>query len=197
MFSQRTNCNEDFIRRITHRRTTTTETNDTATPTTTATTPYIKVYLRTSRASYYSSISASPTNPSLQYVSCWQPPVKDEHEPRNRQGLVYKIYCSDCRNVNYHYQQQSFSRLHPPRRSNYTIALGFFFNRSATFSPVKKDFRYAWLNVNRFSWIFVENLPYFHFTIVMMSPDTNRLRETILVNHTNHTKCWNPLNGAR
>ncbi|PFX12822.1 NFX1-type zinc finger-containing protein 1 [Stylophora pistillata] len=36
------NYNNDFIRRNTHRPTTTTETNDTATPTTTATIPYIK-----------------------------------------------------------------------------------------------------------------------------------------------------------
>ena len=113
----------------------TTETNDTATLTTTATKSYIKAYLRTSRASYNPSISASPTNPSLHYVSCLQTPVKDEHEPRNIQGAVYKINCSDCRNVSNYCQQQSFSRLHPPRRSNYTIALGFFFNRRATFPP--------------------------------------------------------------
>ena len=119
----------------------TTETNDTATPTTTATKSYIKAYLRTSRASYNPSISASPTNPSLHYVSCLQTPVKDEHEPRNIQGAVYKINCSDCRNVSNYCQQQSFSRLHPPRRSNYTVALGFFFNRRATFPPVKKKIK--------------------------------------------------------
>ena len=77
------------------------------------------------------------------------------HEPRNRQGAVYKINCSDCRNVSYHCRQQSFSRLHSHRRSNCTILFiylffclsqswfGFFFNRRATFPPVKKDFRYA------------------------------------------------------
>ena len=48
------NYTEDFIRRNTHRpTTTTTEANDNATPTTTATIPYLKgIILRTSRASY-------------------------------------------------------------------------------------------------------------------------------------------------
>ena len=64
------NYNEDFIQRNTHRHTTT-EANDNATPTTTATIPYIKGILRTSRASYNSSISASLTNLLPHYVSYW------------------------------------------------------------------------------------------------------------------------------
>ena len=63
------NYNEDFIKRNTYRPTTTTEANANTTPTTTATIPYVKAYLRTSRASYNHLISTSLTNLLPHYVS--------------------------------------------------------------------------------------------------------------------------------
>ena len=63
------NYNEDFIKRNTYRPTTTTEANANTTPTTTATIPYVKAYLRTSRTSYNHSISTSLTNLIPHYIS--------------------------------------------------------------------------------------------------------------------------------
>ena len=63
------NYNEDFIKRNTYRSTTTTEANANTTPTTTATIPYVKAYLRTSRASYNHSKSTSVTNLLPHYIS--------------------------------------------------------------------------------------------------------------------------------
>ena len=63
------NYNEDFIKRNTYRPNTTTEANANTTPTTTATIPYVKAYLRTSRASYNHSKSTSVTNVLPHYVS--------------------------------------------------------------------------------------------------------------------------------
>ncbi|PFX22048.1 hypothetical protein AWC38_SpisGene13437 [Stylophora pistillata] len=89
------NYNNDFIRRNTHRPTTTTETNDTATPTTTATIPYIKgMSENISRIllPFNIRVAHKPITTLRQLLTN----VKDKDEPRNRQGTIYKINCSDC-----------------------------------------------------------------------------------------------------
>ncbi|PFX21798.1 Alpha-(1,3)-fucosyltransferase C [Stylophora pistillata] len=141
------NYNNDFIRRNTHRPTTTTETNDTATPTTTATIPYIKgMSENISRIllPFNIRVAHKPITTLRQLLTN----VKDKDEPRNRQGTIYKINCSDCqasyigetgrnlttrltehrratrkgcRNVSHYHRQQSFSGLHSPGRSDYTF----------------------------------------------------------------------------
>ena len=88
------NYNEDFIQRNTHRPTTT-EANDNATPTTTATIPYIK------GISENISRILQPLNIRVAHKPITTPRqlltnVKDKDAPRNRQGAVYKIDCSDC-----------------------------------------------------------------------------------------------------
>ena len=89
------NYNEDFIQRNTHRPTTTTEANDNATPTTTATIPYIKgISEKISRILQPLNIRVAhkPITTLRQLLAN----IKDKDEPRNRQGAVYKINCSDC-----------------------------------------------------------------------------------------------------
>ena len=88
------NYNEDFIQRNTHRPTTT-KANDNATPTTTATIPYIK------GISENISRILQPLNIRVAHKPIITPRqlltnVKDKDAPRNRQGAVYKIDCSDC-----------------------------------------------------------------------------------------------------
>ena len=89
------NYNEDFIQRNTHRPTTTTEANDNATPTTTATIPYIKgISENISRIlqPFNIRVAHKPITTLRQLLTN----IKDRDEPRNRQGAVYKINCSDC-----------------------------------------------------------------------------------------------------
>ncbi|PFX21776.1 hypothetical protein AWC38_SpisGene13730 [Stylophora pistillata] len=92
---KKSNYNNDFIRRNTHRPTITTETNDTATPTTTATIPYIKgMSENISRIllPFNIRVAHKPITTLRQLLTN----VKDKDEPRNRQGTLYKINCSDC-----------------------------------------------------------------------------------------------------
>ena len=89
------NCNEDFIQRNIHRVTKTTETNDTVTPTTTETIPYIKgISEDISRILQPLNIRVAhkPITTLRQLLTN----VKDTNEPRNRLGAVYKNNCSDC-----------------------------------------------------------------------------------------------------
>ena len=89
------NYNEDFIQRNAHRPTTTTEANDNATPTTTATIPYIKgISENMSRIlqPFNIRVAHKPITTLRQLLTN----IKDRDEPRNRQGAVYKINCSDC-----------------------------------------------------------------------------------------------------
>ena len=89
------NYNEDFIRRNTHRHITTTEANDNATPTTTATLPHIKsISENVSRIlqPFNIRVAHKPISTLRQLLTN----VKDQDEPRKWQGAVYKINCSDC-----------------------------------------------------------------------------------------------------
>ena len=89
------NYNEDFIQCNTHRPTTTTEANDNATHTTTATIPYIKgISENISRIlqPFNIRVAHKPITTLRQLLTN----IKDKDEPRNRQGAVYKINCSDC-----------------------------------------------------------------------------------------------------
>ena len=89
------NFNEDFIQRNTHRPTTTTEANDNATPTTTATIPYIKGISETiSRIlqPFNIRVAHKPITTLRQLLAN----IKDRDEPSNGQGAVYKINGSDC-----------------------------------------------------------------------------------------------------
>ena len=90
------NYNEDFIQRNTYRTTTTTtEANDNTTPTTTATIPYIKgISENISRIlqPFNIRVAHKPITTLRQLLTN----IKDRDEPRNRQGAVYKISCSDC-----------------------------------------------------------------------------------------------------
>ena len=92
------NYNEDFIQRNTHRpttTTTTTEANDNATPTTTATIPYIKgISENISRIlqPFNIRVAHKPITTLRQLLTN----IKDRDKPRNRQGAVYKINFSDC-----------------------------------------------------------------------------------------------------
>ena len=91
------NYNEDFIQRNTHRPTTTTEANDNAIPTTTATIPYIKgISEKISRIlqPFNIRVAHKPNTTLRQLLTNVKD--KDKNEPRNRQGAVYKINCSDC-----------------------------------------------------------------------------------------------------
>ena len=85
----------DFIQRNTHRPTTTTEANDNATLTTTATIPFIKgISEKISRIlqPFNIRVAHKPMITLRQLLTN----IKDKDEPRNRQGAVYKINCSDC-----------------------------------------------------------------------------------------------------
>ena len=153
MFFQKTKCNEGFIQRITHRLTTTTKTSDTATPSTTATTPYIKAYLRTSRASYNPSISASFTNPSLHYVSGWQTSTKKTNRGTDGGQFIRLIAPTVETSVTTTNNSPSQDCSHLEDQTTpffkfffYVLVswFGNFSNRKATFPPVEKDFRYAW-----------------------------------------------------
>ena len=89
------NYNKDFIRRNTHRPTYITEAKDNATPTTTATIPYIK------GISENISCILQPFNIRVAHKPITTPRqlltnVKDQDEQRNRQGAVSRINCSDC-----------------------------------------------------------------------------------------------------
>ena len=89
------NYNEDFIQRNTHRPTTITDANDNATPTTTATIPYIKeISENISRIlkPFIIRVAHKPITTLRQLLTT----VKDKDEPRNRQGAAHKINCSDC-----------------------------------------------------------------------------------------------------
>ena len=69
--------------------------NDNATPTTTATIPYIKGISETiSRIlqPFNIRVAHKPITTLRQLLTN----IKDRDEPRNRQGAVYKINCSDC-----------------------------------------------------------------------------------------------------
>ena len=90
------NYNEDFIRRNTRRPTTTTEANDNATPTTIATKPYLKGISENIslilQPFNIRCVAHKPTTTLRQLLTY----VKDKDEPKNRQGAVHKISCSDC-----------------------------------------------------------------------------------------------------
>ena len=89
------NYNKDFIQRNTHRPTTTTKANDNATPTTTATIPHIKGISETILCilqPFNIRVAHKPITTLRQLLTN----IKDRDEPRNRQGAVYKINCSDC-----------------------------------------------------------------------------------------------------
>ena len=89
------NYNGDFIQRDTQRPTTITDANDNATPTTTATIPYIKdISENISRILklFIIRVAHKPITTLRQLLTT----VKDKDEPRNRQGTVHKINCSDC-----------------------------------------------------------------------------------------------------
>ena len=93
VFFSKNNYNEDFNQCNTHRPTTT-EANDNATPTTTVTIPYIKgIFENISRILQPFNIrfAHEPITTLRQLLTN----VKDKDEPRNRQGAVYKINCSD------------------------------------------------------------------------------------------------------
>ena len=85
------NYNEDFIKRNTYRPTTTTEANANTTPTTTATIPYVKAYLRTSRASYNHSKSTSVTNVLPHYVSYWLTSKTKTNRGTDREQCIRSI----------------------------------------------------------------------------------------------------------
>ena len=85
----------NFIRRNTHGPTTTTEANDNATHTTTATIPYIKgISENISRIlqPFNIRVAHKPITTLRQLLTN----VKDKDESRNRQGAVFKVNCSDC-----------------------------------------------------------------------------------------------------
>ena len=89
------NYNEDFIQWNTHRPTTTTKANNNATPMTTETIPYIKGISENIShilQPFNIRIAHKPITTLHQLLTI----VKDKDEPRNRQGAVYKINCSDC-----------------------------------------------------------------------------------------------------
>ena len=89
------NYKDDFIRRIAHRPTETTETNANSTPTTTATIPYIKGTSETIARilqPYNIRVAHKPITTLRHLLTIF----KDKDEPNNRQGAVYKIKCSDC-----------------------------------------------------------------------------------------------------
>ena len=94
VFFSKNNYNEHFNQRNTYRPTTTTEANDNATPTTTVTIPYIKgIFENISRIlqPFNIRVAHEPITTLRQLLTN----VKDKDEPRNRQGTVYKINCSD------------------------------------------------------------------------------------------------------
>ena len=94
VFSKK-NYNEDFIQRNTHSPITTTKANDNATPTTTATIPYIKgISENISRIQqpFNIRVAHKPITTLRQLLTN----IKDRDKPRNRQGAVYKINFSDC-----------------------------------------------------------------------------------------------------
>ena len=89
------NYNEDFIQRNTHRPTTITDANDNATPTTTATIPYIKDISENISCilkPFIIRVAHKPITTLRQLLTT----VKDKDEPSNRQGAAHKINCSDC-----------------------------------------------------------------------------------------------------
>ena len=95
LFFSKNNYNEDFIQRNTYRPTTTTEANDKATPTTTTTLPYIKgISENISRILQLFNIRVA--HKSITTLSQLLTNIKDRDEPRNRQGAVNRINCSDC-----------------------------------------------------------------------------------------------------
>ena len=86
------NYKDDFIRQNAHRPT---ETNANSTATTTATIPYIKGTSETIMRilqPYKIRVAHKPITTLRHLLTN----VKDEDEPNNRQGAVYKIKCSDC-----------------------------------------------------------------------------------------------------
>ena len=88
--------NEDFIQCNTHRPATTTEANDNATPSTTATIPYTKGISENIShilQPFNNCVAHKPYTILRQLLTH----VKDKDDPRNRKGAVYKISCSDCR----------------------------------------------------------------------------------------------------
>ena len=90
------NYNEDFIQCNTHRSATTTEANDNATPSTTATIPYTKGISENIShilQPFNNCVAHKPYTILRQLLTN----VKDKDDPRNRKGEVYKISCSDCR----------------------------------------------------------------------------------------------------
>ena len=83
------------MQRNTHRPTTTTEANDNTSRTTTATILYIKgISENISRIlqPFNIRVAHKPITTLRQLLTN----IKDRDEPRNRQGAVYKINCSDC-----------------------------------------------------------------------------------------------------
>ena len=89
------NYNEDFIQCNTHRPATTTEANDNATPSTTATIPYTKGISENIShilQPFNNCVAHKPYTILRQLLTH----VKDKDDPRNRKGAVYKISCFDC-----------------------------------------------------------------------------------------------------
>ena len=89
------NYNADFIRRNIYRPTEADATNQNPTHVTTVTIPYIKGTSETiSRIlqPYNIRVAHKPTTTLRHLLTN----VKDRDEPNNRQGIVYKIKCSDC-----------------------------------------------------------------------------------------------------
>ena len=89
------NYREDFIQRNTHRPTTTTKTNDNASSTTTATTPNIKG-ISENISRILQPFNIRVPHKLITTLRQLLTNIKDRDKPRNRQGTVYKINCSDC-----------------------------------------------------------------------------------------------------
>ncbi|PFX24444.1 hypothetical protein AWC38_SpisGene10962 [Stylophora pistillata] len=94
VFSKNNN-NDDFIQRNTHRPTTTTKTNDSTTSTATATIPYRKG-MSENISHLLQPINIRIAHKSITTLRQLLTYIKEKDEPRNRQGAIYKINCSDC-----------------------------------------------------------------------------------------------------
>ena len=89
------NYNRDFIRHNTYRNSEPNATNTNATPVTTATIPYIKGTSETIARilqPYNIRVAHKPITTLRQLLTN----VKDQDEPSDRRGAVYKIKCCDC-----------------------------------------------------------------------------------------------------
>ena len=84
------NFNDDFIRRNNYRLTRTTEINDTATPTTTATIPYMKG-ISDNISRFLQPFNIRVVHKPITTLSQLPTNVKDKDEPKNRRGAVRSI----------------------------------------------------------------------------------------------------------